>query len=100
MNIYDARWENAKKCAKKVNKGIEKGYLCVRFDSDGTTEIYHTSLQIEECGVLDCENDGIYFQEGNCKSYIYFRYSDVYEQTVKETSDLFKQFRFYQPVKG
>lgn len=57
MDVYKARWENAKRIAEKINSYLNSGYLVFNEDGEKITEkflIKETSMGSEEivCGYI------------------------------------------------
>jgi len=83
MNMYEARWENAKKKCVKIQKLLEKGYLI--FDADGN--------KIHTAGIKDDTfyiNNSFYFiNDINLDNGLY--------ETIKEFNKSFSDWVYVHP---
>lgn len=89
MDIYTARWENAKMIAEKVNSYLDSGYLIFNEDGERVTEkflIKETGIGSEE---IVCGNICYFVNDKNLDNGLYTK--------ISEYNSKFKLWKIVRP---
>lgn len=88
MNIYNARWENAKRIAEKINSYLDSGYLVFNEDGERVSEkflvkSFHGSEEIV------CGNLGYFINSKDLDNGMYTK--------ISEYNSKFKSWKIVRP---
>ena len=83
MDIYKARWENAKRIAVKINSYLDAG--CIVFNEDG--EMISEKFTITDS--ICCGNVGYFYNNKNCDEGLY--------TTIDDYNSKFKKWKIVRP---